>query len=275
MDEPTDVRLSVLVVEDSPVEATLTHRMLSTRGTMWTVETVGRLSAALQYLGTHKVDIILLDLHLPDSRGLPTLNRVREAAPEIPIVVLTGSEDEQVGIDALKQGAQDYLLKKQWGSALLSRTLRYAVERFRAERALRQSEVRLRTIVDNAPLGITVVDPELKFVEFNPGLPRMLGYGDAELRALRLSGLLHAEEADFQFEIKAVMHDGTPRQRRRLRLLRNGGDVLWADVFAHRLSGEGPDPRHALVMIQDVTERERLLQEREQLLRQVADRQQV
>jgi PAS domain S-box-containing protein len=243
----TESRLSVLIVEDSPVEATLTHRMLSTRGALWTVEVADRLAAALKYLAASTVDIILLDLHLPDSRGLPTLVRLREAAPETPIVVLTGTEDEQAGIEALQQGAQDYLLKKQWGSALLSRTLRYAVERFRAEKALRQSEARLRAIVENVPVGICVVDADLRLVDFNPRLLEMLGYSAPELASLPMTGLFFPED-DFQFEIKAVLHDGVPRRRQRVRYRRKGGDALLVNLLAVRPVIEGLEKPISIVM---------------------------
>ena len=115
-----------LIYED-PTQYTLTH--------------VQRLKEALEFLHDEAYDVVLLDLGLPDSHGLDTLITTREQAPGIPIVILTGFEDEDNAIKAVQEGAQDYLIKGQVDGGVLKRSLRYAIERKRAEEAVREREM--------------------------------------------------------------------------------------------------------------------------------------
>src|SRR5947207_1191773 len=101
----------VLLVEDSPCDATLIELMLSevTRE-RFVVGRADRLASALQHLKEQKSDVMLLDLSLPDSRGLDTVREIRAAAPELPVVVLTGLDDEDLAIETMRHGTQDYLI---------------------------------------------------------------------------------------------------------------------------------------------------------------------
>jgi len=109
-----------------------------------------RLADGLRLLAQDRHDVVLLDLNLPDSAGLDTFRAVHLAAPDVPTVVLTGSRDEGLGVEAVRAGAQDYLVKGRIDAALLSRALRYAIERKRSEAALRASEERYQSLVEIA-----------------------------------------------------------------------------------------------------------------------------
>ncbi|MGI8706405.1 MAG: response regulator [Sphingomicrobium sp.] len=121
---------SLLVVEDSPGDARLLREMFSEDGANSTVMThVDTMEAAEKHLAVHDFDIVLLDLGLPDAQGLEAVRRARAAAPAMPLVVLSGLDDERVALEALQGGAQDYLIKGQIDSRGLLRALRYAIER--------------------------------------------------------------------------------------------------------------------------------------------------
>jgi FixJ family two-component response regulator len=138
-----DAPLRLLIVEDSPADVELIRAKLGGVATSraFTIESVDRLSAALRRLKS--ADVVLLDLGLPDTHGLDGVMRVVSEAPELPVVVLTGREDADLGLRAVREGAQDFLLKDKADGALLDRSLRYAIERKRAEQAL----ARLATIM--------------------------------------------------------------------------------------------------------------------------------
>src|SRR5580698_478559 len=126
---------AILLVEDNLGDARLLREMLNEqagRGLEFTH--VDCLSAAEKYLSEHSVDIILLDLGLPDARGLEAIRRAHTAAPRVPLVVLTGMDDESLAEQALQEGAQDYLIKGQIETRGILRALRYATERKRLER---------------------------------------------------------------------------------------------------------------------------------------------
>lgn len=129
--------LKILLVEDSDVDAHLTQDILAE----WSVEQfdvthVVRLSEALSHLAQTRFDAILLDLSLPDGYGLSTLRQMQAANPTIPIIVLSGFSDQTLAVEAVQSGAQDYLVKGQGQPELLARSIRYAIERKRAEERL-------------------------------------------------------------------------------------------------------------------------------------------
>jgi DNA-binding response OmpR family regulator len=126
----------VLVVEDNPDDAALVERALAASPRPYVRETVPRVATALQRLARGGIDVVLLDLGLPDADGFDGVNRIAADHPFVPVVVLTGLEDEEVGLRAVQVGAQDYLVKGSLDPRLLDRSLRYAIERKRAEQAL-------------------------------------------------------------------------------------------------------------------------------------------
>ena len=137
----------VLLVEDDPGNALLVKLALSASSCFaFEIEVVECLSTAIERLRDDSFDVILLDLGLPDSRGLDTVSKVHAENQEIPIVVLTGFDDEEMGIRAVQEGAQDYLVKGEYTRQLLTRSVRYAIERQKVERALRRANVRLQEL---------------------------------------------------------------------------------------------------------------------------------
>src|SRR6185503_3463296 len=137
--------MRVLLIEDNEDDAYLIREMLMEKEDagvllVW----VDRLGTGLTRLAEHKSDLVLLDLSLPDSHGMETFDLVQGCAQDVPIVVLTGLDDEVMANQAVRRGAQDYLVKGRLDGTLLARAARYAVERKQSERALRESEARLR-----------------------------------------------------------------------------------------------------------------------------------
>lgn len=138
MDDRSLSCVDILLVEDNPDDAELIQVMLSeTRYAEFHVTCVDRLSDAIDRINSHHFDIVLLDLSLPDSHGLETVTLIHEEIPNLPIVVLTGVDDETIGIGAVQAGAQDYLAKGDLNENLTVRILRYAIERQRIVTRLR------------------------------------------------------------------------------------------------------------------------------------------
>ena len=136
--------IKVLLVEDNLGDARLLYEGLAEAlPEQFQMTHARRLSEALEYLWQETCDVVLLDLGLPDSHGLDTLVVTRAQAPGVPIVVLTGFQDEALAVEALKGGAQDYLVKGQVDSNLLGRSMRYAIVRKATEEALLRQGVAL------------------------------------------------------------------------------------------------------------------------------------
>ncbi len=125
--------LQVLVVEDNASDALLLQQMFSKDGGSFQLTHMLRMSDAQAHLAKSGVDIILLDMDLPDGQGLDIVRRAQAVAPGVPVIVLTGLDDEELAADAMKEGAQDYLIKGQIESRALPRALRHAIERHRMQ----------------------------------------------------------------------------------------------------------------------------------------------
>ncbi len=139
--------MKILLIEDNPDDVALLSDLLAeARSFRFELLTFSRLRQALTGLmeGKCEADVILLDLGLPDSQGFETFRRVHQQCPRVPIVVLSGMDDEALAIKAVREGAQDYLVKGRANGDLLSCSLRYAIERKRAEVALQTSEQKLK-----------------------------------------------------------------------------------------------------------------------------------
>lgn len=148
-DNPDDVRLIEWALSGlpDPQDRSATHYCASRSDPMFSIEglsTVGQLSDAVDHVNTQPTDVVLLDLDLPDSRGLDTLSAFIETTPPIPVVVLTGRDESELGVAAIQAGAQDYLYKGALTNTLLFRTIRYAVERHAIQHRLRDATERLR-----------------------------------------------------------------------------------------------------------------------------------
>ena len=119
----------VLLIEDNPGDADLVRLRLVESKSDVDVACVDRLADGLQAMAANKPSVVLLDLNLPDSRGAETFRKVLNKVPDVPVVVLSGQDDEELAVKAVHQGVQDYLVKGAFDSKQLSRALRYAVER--------------------------------------------------------------------------------------------------------------------------------------------------
>ncbi len=163
----------VMLVEDQPEIVRMVADVLAQadRGGFF-VESVSRLSDALRRIAAGGIDLILLDLSLPDSTAMSTFQGMFRAAPEIPIVVLTGLDDEEIGLAALREGAQDYVLKGELSPRSLVRTIRFAIERKRGEEA----RGRLAAIVESSGDAIVSVSLEGLIISWNAGAQAVLGY---------------------------------------------------------------------------------------------------
>ncbi len=156
--------IHILLVEDNLGDAELFQDILevSPESQTWNVTHVMRLTAALVQLARAPVQVILLDLSLPDSQGLQTLVTLREKAPTLPIVVLTGLNDEQLAITALREGAQDYLVKGLVSGGTITRSLFYAIERKKNEIAMQSGLEQERQLREIKSRFISMLSHELR-----------------------------------------------------------------------------------------------------------------
>ncbi|WP_017316186.1 hybrid sensor histidine kinase/response regulator [Mastigocladopsis repens] len=193
--------MKVLLVEDNPGDVRLLQEFLwDVSSVQFYLKQAQQLDEALRFLEQERFDVILLDLLLPDSQGLDTFIKIHHRASAIPIIVLTGFDDETLATKAMQEGAQDYLVKGQVNGDLLVRSMRYAIERQRTEEALRQSEERFRVALKNSPIVVFNQDKELRYTwVYNPAF----GLTAEEMLGKRDSDLIGAEDAQRLLAIKS------------------------------------------------------------------------
>lgn len=179
----SDNSLKILLVEDSDTDAVLLQENISSSGVKdISISVVQSLREAKEHLKNNHPDAILLDLTLPDSSGLDTVREARRISPDLPIVVLTGVDDENMGVEAMRTGVQDYLVKGQTDGRTITRVIRYSIERKKAEDAMLVSELRYRRLFEAARDGILILDADSGQIDdVNPFMKDILGYSQEEL----------------------------------------------------------------------------------------------
>jgi PAS domain S-box-containing protein len=158
--------IRILLIEDNPDDAELTRvKLLREKSFACTLTHAGRLAEGLALLESQSFDVILTDLGLPDRQGLPVFAELHAKSPDLPIIILTGQDDLETALAAIKMGAQDFLPKNELTGFLLSRTLRYAIERKQAAAALATKEELLRLFIRHTPAAIAVLDTEMCYLQ--------------------------------------------------------------------------------------------------------------
>jgi len=252
--------ITVLLVEDNPRDANLVFYALDDRCHRFNVITVGTLADALISLNAASFDVILLDLMLPDSSGFATIAAIRKAAPAIPLIVLTGFNDNEMAVAAVEAGVQDFLIKGDFEDAMIERAVRHAIARSHLEERLRASEERLKGVLDLAHDAILSTDGRQRIVLFNPAAERMFGYRTDEIVGRSLSLLIPeplrvAHASHFEGFIRDGVESRIMVDRPEVSGLRRDGSVFPLEVSLSR--SEGPDGPLFTAMIRDITDRKR------------------
>ncbi len=244
----------VLLVEDNPADARFLREEIADVG-VGSIRLVPAttLKEALHRLENEDYDVVLLDLTLPDENGLQTLVRAHAAAPKTPIVVLTGLDDEALAIRAVREGAQDYLVKGQTGGHLLVRAMRYATERKHAIEALQRREEHFRSLIENALDLITIITEDGVIRYASPSHERVLGYSVKDLEGRNLLSLIHPDDVT---EFAAAFRGDEGLRSIESRVLHSAGSWRVLESFGRNLSHVA-GVQGIVINSRDVTERKR------------------
>jgi PAS domain S-box-containing protein len=190
-------KIHILLIEDNESDLRLVELYLKEAfPANYLLVTADRLTKAVEYLTAGNFDVILSDLALPDSYGMDTFNKVFSLAKGIPVIVLTGYGDETFGINAVQNGAADFLNKNVLDANLLRRAILYSIERSKMQKELmahtlqvEESEKKYRSLFEDSKDSIYISTPEGRFVDFNPATNKLFGFSREELLQLNVSDL--------------------------------------------------------------------------------------
>lgn len=266
MKDMSDKTIKVLLVEDNPGDIRLIREMLAeARGEAFELECAGRLSTGLERLAAGDIDVVLLDLSLPDSQGAETFAKAYTQTPQVPIIVLTGLGDEALAVEEVREGAQDYLIKGQVDGNLLVRAMRYAIERKRSEEALRESEARYRTVSElTSDFAYAVrLEPDgtLVLEWVTEAFTRITGFTPDEAQALGgWESLIHLDDRPIALRHLRV-HPPDQPDMSEYRIVTKSGEVRWLRDYGRPVWDEA---QGRVVRIygaaQDITERKQMEQ---------------
>ncbi len=250
--------LWLLIVEDQRFDAMLLRRQLTAPAIGCAhIDHAETLAAAIEALGQCAYDAVLLDLGLSDSDGVAAVKTLKHRFTDLAIVVLTGRDEEALGVEAMASGAQDMLIKGSFDTAALSRSLHYAIERQRLEGGLRQSVEEHRALFENNPFPVWVYDSlTLRFLAVNEATVCEYGYTHEEFLRMTLMDVQPEEEAEKLIPaIEAAKVTGLVVYEWRHR--RKNGTVFDVEINAQPIDFRG---RHArIVLARDVTMRKRAI----------------
>ncbi|MBA2779413.1 GGDEF domain-containing response regulator [Billgrantia kenyensis] len=255
--------LTMVLVEDDPGDAGLIRYALKYSGTGHALSWVTSLSALAEHLeASDAPDVVLLDLNLPDSTGMATVEGCKSLVGDIPIVVLTGHDDMAFSLQTLEAGAQDYLIKGNLDADSLLRSVRYAISRARLEQRLRLSEARMAAAIEGANLGLwDWLLPERQFVSLNEQWLAMLGFSADEITLPQpvdawLERLHSDDRSHFNAALAAHLEQRVPNIQCEVRMRHRKGHWVWVMVSGH-MASRTPDgsPQRLVGVQQDISER--------------------
>ena len=202
--------IKILLIEDNPGDARLIKEFLGETGVAFELEWVESLFEGLEHLNGK--DAILLDLTLPDSNGLDTFKKIHSRAPALPIIVLTGNDDDALSSRALQEGAQDYLVKGQVSGQILARSIRYAIERKRIDEALKSEILKHKKLESELIIAKEAAEEAVR--------------AKAEFLANMSHELRTPMNSIIGFTSLLLDDSLTPDQKEFLEGIRNGGEAL-------------------------------------------------
>ncbi|MDO8345095.1 MAG: diguanylate cyclase [Cellvibrio sp.] len=270
----------LLLIESNPADAKLIKDALRNDSTTFIVEWVTSLVEALKYLAKNPVEVILLDLTLPDGKGLDTFDKVIAAAPDALILVLSAATDEKLMRDALKRGAHDYFAKGHIDAHWLPRALNYILERKASSTALSDSDKRFRAMSDASPLGIFVSDAQGNCIYTNAAYHTISGLTLEETLGTNWTSAIHPED-----RMKAISDWGDAVRNHasfvaEVRFLRKDKSVLWTRLNAAMIHADGSKEKSLgyVQIVEDISERkamEKILRLSEETVFEQQERAQV
>ena len=268
-------RLRVLVVDDSDLDATLEVRELVRHGFDVDHARVDGPEALREVLRAGPWDVVLSDYSMPSFSGLRALEMVRAVAPEVPFILISGVIDQETALEAIRAGAQDYLLKdrlRRLGPAVEREVRQAQLRRERQEvaDALNESAQRFRGYFSSPIVGMCITSPEKGWLEINDRLCEMLGYSRDELSALSLTDITHPDDLPSDIRnVEAVVAGTLDHYTVEKRFIRKDGAVIWGDASAGVVRHPDGRVNYFVVLVNDITARKAMEAERQQIQEQL------
>lgn len=261
-----EAKTRLLLIEDNPGDARLMQIMINEAGAhLFQVDWVTRLEEGLERLHQGaEFGAVLVDLSLPDSDGEQTVTRTLEAAGDTPVIIMTGFEDEILAGRSMRRGAEDYLVKGQADGRLISRSIRYAIQRKKLVRELREGNERYRLLAENVREVVWRTDLQANLIDISPSVEQMLGYSAEEIQRQGFS-ICTPEESQKAYdllyqqatspEVLEKAANGQSSWTFEVQLIHRNGEPHWIEEQVVYLLDSSQQAIGLLGVARDITER--------------------
>ena len=254
------LRLNILIVEDNTGDFLLIQQMLKDmRNYELHIRHVETIKETIDAIVEQRPDVILLDLSLPDSYGIDSFTRVVTMDEHVPILILSGLNDKGIALEAVKKGAQDYLLKGEFDGTLLSKSIIYSIERKRNIELLRQSGETYKLLFDNNPIPMFIWEKEsLLIKKANQAAVNRYGYSKEEFELRTISDIVFYEDKDLQSAARdSAMQDISIQYI--IRHVTRNGELIDIEAREREIIVDGR--KCFLVIADDITEKKKVQHE--------------
>ena len=255
--------IKVLLIEDNPGDVELIKEMLLEQKTKkkYRVEVSPSFYKGMSRLKKGGIDVVLLDLSLPDSFGFETFFKLQDSFQKIPIILFTGTPDDDMAENVFETGAQDYLVKGSITADLLEKSLIHAIERNKlvvkmkqTSQVLKDTEAMFQAVFHNSAIGICVADIRGKIVNANPALQEMLGYSEEELNALSLHDITIDEDKKRNEQLfNELVYAKRGNYRMRKKYLCKDKSVIWCSVATSAIRDFHGKAQFVINMVENIT----------------------
>lgn len=264
---------AILLVEDNAADRRLIQELVAeAEADLFTFVVADNLAAARDLLGRQCIDAALLDLGLPDSVGLETFTALRTTAPHLPIVVLSGLENDETARRAVSLGAQDYLLKRELTGRVIVKALTYAMERANIETAMREREEHFRTIADFTGDWEYWIGTDRHVIYTSPSCERITGYAPQEFYRDKdlFAKIIHpADREAFVRHLQAAYEKAAENllapHELEFRIITRSGEERWIGHVCQAVFGKNGEAQGRRISNRDITDRKRSERERDLL----------
>jgi len=250
---------SILIVEDNPGDLRVIKEYFKDLSAdYYEIIDCSTLAAAAVLIKECKFDAVLLDLGLPDSSGLDSLKAIREISSEIPVIVMTINKNDENGLESIKHGAQDFLIKDQLRSDSLKRSLKYAIERKNLEYNLNNSLKLFEETFEQAAVGFSHVSLDGKYLKVNRKFAEMLGLEKEEIINKHIQDITHPDDLEkdlrlFHELVKGKINNYNLEKR----YIRKDSSIIWVSLTRTGITYNKKDYYYLFTTIEDITGRKK------------------
>src|SRR5438046_3834803 len=258
-----DDHVKILIVDDNPDDRALARREIDREFPNCQFHQAITAKELTQAVESTRFDLVVTDYQLRWSDGIAVLLGVKARWPDCPVIMFTGSGNEEIAVQAMKAGLDDYVLKSPRHYARLASAVHMALERARQRKALREAETRYHSLFDDVPVGLFRIVQDGKFVDANPALTEMLGYPDRESLLAAETMNLFVDAKQRRAFLLALKRTGMIRLFE-AQFYRRDGRIIWAETRSRVIRNDREGTTYYEGSLEDITTRkdaERALRE--------------